>query len=387
MPSTPQVALIFNANKTYDRKIIRGIARYVQRVGPWSLYVEDEPLNKMPDLRHWQGDGIIADLDDDQVVQALRGLALPVVGVGGAEPGARRKLVQGYVHTDNARIAAVAADHLLERGLRHFAYCGIPRTTYNPWSMQRGEVFAQRLRAAGFTCATYTGRHRTTQRWDRLQAGLVGWIESLPKPVGIMACNDARARHVLEAARRLNLQVPDDVAVIGVDNDELMCELANPPLTSVIQGTEQIGREAARLLDRLMRGETPGPRWPVIEPTGIATRRSTDLVAVEDDVVARAALYVRRTLGNCTVDEVCRHAGVSRTTLDLRFRKACGRTAHDQIRLARLDHAKRLLSATDLPTRTIARRAGYSSVQYLSAIFRRELGLTPAAYRKRTRVL
>ncbi len=382
-----QVALILNTNKTFDRSVIRGIARYVHRHGDWSLYVEDDPLTKIPALQDWRGQGIIADLEDADVIRALRHVKIPVVGTGGADPTRPFPGVSGYVFTHNEAIARMAAEHLLDRGLRHYAYCGQPRSPRYPWSKQRGDAYARRVRQAGFNCFTFTGRRRSARQWEQALAEITTWLAELPKPVGILACNDARARHVLEATRRLNLRVPDDVAVLGVDNDELMCELADPPLSSVIQGTDRMGYEAAALLDKLMDGATPEPEtlWPVIEPVGVATRRSTDLIAIDDKPVAETMTLIRADPARQSVARLCRTVGLSRTTLDKRFHAACGRSVHEELRRVRLHLAQQLLTTTELPLRDIADRAGYSSVQYLSMVFRREAGTTPAQYRQQTR--
>jgi LacI family transcriptional regulator len=373
-------------HKTYDRKVLAGVARFVHEVGHWGLYVEDEPWAKVPNLRTWHGHGIIADLDDASVVSAVSGLHIPVVGIGGLANAEERPPGLGYVATDNEKIADVAAEHLLERGFRHFAYCGVPRTPYNPWVEHRRRRFKQRVEEAGYKCSVYIGRQPTARKWEQLQAGLSQWLASLPRPVGLMACNDARARHVLEACRRIGARVPDDIAVIGVDNDEIMCELADPPLSSVIQGAEEIGYRASELLEKMMRGRAPATPWLVVPPVGIATRQSTDILAIEDAVVVEAIRHIRQNIANrVQVSDVARHAGVSRSTLDNRFKAALGRTAHDEIERLRLNTARDLLQQTTIPLKQVAKRAGYNNVQYMTMVFRREIDDTPASVRKKAR--
>lgn len=372
-----------NVNKPYDRKIVAGVARYVQAEADWGLYCEEEPMAKMPNLRSWNGDGIIADFDDISVVKAVRGLNIPVVGVGGGYGGYSPDSDLHYVATDHVGVARMAADHLLERGFTRFAYCGVPRTGITRWSEERAEHFAGAIRKAGHECSVYIGRHASARRWDAVIEGLTDWLRTLDAPVGLFAANDARARHVLEAARRLGIGVPEEVAVLGVDNDPLMCELAVPPLSSVIQGTDQIGYEAAAMLDRLMQGKKVRSRRLVIPPVSIATRQSTDILAVDNEDVARAVRLIQDRAGQrISVTEVVRHSGLSRSTLDTRFKQSLGRTVHDEIQRVQIALTQQLLRTTDLPLSQVATRAGYNNVQYMTMVFKRELGQTPGQYRK-----
>lgn len=380
-----QVALIMNVNKPYDRKIIGGIARYVHSIGQWSLYVEEDPLSKIPDLNQWKGDGIIADLDDERVVKAVGGASVPIVGVGGAAQ--REGDDMPYVTTNNEAVARLAAEHLLERGFRSFAYCGVPRTAFNLWDEEREQVFARLVGEQGFECSVFRGRHTTPRHWESLQQELMKWLGDLPRPVGLMACNDNRAHHVLEACRRVGLRVPEEVAILGVDNDELMCELAIPPLSSVIQGTDQMGYEAAALLDRMMQGKSikANPRV-VIDPVGIATRQSTDILAVSDPVVVESLRFIREHVGEpLQVSDVASHMHLSRSTLDTRFRETLHRTVSSEIQRLRLSRAQDLLRSTRMPLKQIATVSGYSTVQYMTAVFRRRLGQTPGQHAKMVR--
>ncbi|MCA9245596.1 MAG: DNA-binding transcriptional regulator, partial [Planctomycetales bacterium] len=333
--------------------------------------------------RHWQGDGIIADLDDMHVARRVAQLQIPIVGIGGGAGGYDAASPIPYVRTDNEKIGVLAAEHLLARGFRHFAYCGIPDTPFSPWSKQRAAAFARCVQAAGFSCAQYRGRHRSARYWESLQTGLCEWLSALPRPLGLMACNDARARHVLEALRRLQLRVPEDVAVIGVDNDETMCELATPSLTSVVQGCEQIGFEAARMLAAMMQHQDTVPGDQTVSPQGIATRRSTDVLAIDDPAVVDAARFIReRACQRIQVADVARHVELSRSTLDKRFRRLLKISIHEMIEQTQANRARELLLRSDMPIREAARQAGYSSVQYMNLVFRRRFGTTPGAMRR-----
>ena len=201
-----------------------------------------------------------------------------------------------------------------------------------------------------------------------------------------MACNDVRARHVLEACRTLGLRVPDDVAVIGVDNDEMICDLTDPPLSSVEQGATPMGYQAAALLDRLMSGKAATPLRFVVKPEGVVARRSTDTLAIDDPEMAQAVRFIRNhARERIRIDDVVKAVGVSRSTVERRFKAVMGRTIHAEIERVRLEHAKQLIATTDLPLKRVATQVGFKYVQYLTKLFRERLGQTPAEYRKQAR--
>ena len=386
MASTHAIAVIMNVNKDFDRRIVAGIARYAQEVGNWSVYLEDEMLDKMPDLRAWDGDGIIADLDDPLVERAVAGVKIPVVGVGGFAWPSLLKANVPYVATDNWAIGRLGAEHLLGCGFESFAYFGTPRTRYHSWSAQRGLAFADRLKSAGFTCRSYVGRHRTARRWNALQERLVGWLKTLPRPVAIMACDDPRARHVVEACRQAKLGVPDDVAILGVDNDPMMCEMSVPTLSSIEQNAEAIGYTAATALRRMLGRNKEVKRWATVPPLRVVTRRSTDVIASKDCVVVGALRYIRERRSKVLqVTDVAEYVAVSRTTLDRHFQKAIGRSVHDELERVRLETAKHLLATTDLPIKSVAHQSGFRSVNYLGFVLRRDSGISPGRYRRQAK--
>ncbi len=208
------------------------------------------------------------------------------------------------------------------------------------------------------------------------------WLSGLPKPLAVMAANDSRARQVLEACRAQSLRVPEEVAVIGVDNDELLCRLSSPLLTSVEQGAERIGHEAAVLLERIMDGRKPRRRRIVIDPVRVVTRRSTDILAIEDPVAAKAMSYIweNATYG-IKVKQVAGAVNCSRATLETRFKLALGYSVHTAIGNVRLEQARRLVRETNLSLKQIAANTGFRSVQHMTTVFGRAFGHAPAAYR------
>jgi len=342
----PLVAVVIDSSLPYDREIATGVAQYAREVGDWRLYVEEEQDRRLPDFDAWPGQGIIASFDTEGVARRVVAAGLPVVAVGGG--GGAFEAASGipYVATDNERIAILAAEHLLERAIPHFGFYGVAPSPVTVWSDDRCEAFARRLDAAGKPVQTLVPRHDST-RWSLLEDELKAWLAALPKPVGIMACDDVRARHVLEACRSLGLRVPHDVAVIGVDDDEFVCELSDPPLSSVAQAARRVGHEAARLLDRLMRpsrftadAATAGPVPPrtVISPVGVVARRSTDTLAVTDPAIAAAIRTIReRAAKGLGIAELVAASQLSRWQLEDRFRRVVGRSIHDAILHVRLN--------------------------------------------------
>lgn len=388
------VAVVVDPSSPYDRAIAMGAAQYARERGDWRLYVEEEQARRLPDFKEWPGQGIIASFDDTDVAQAVMASGLPVVAVGGGGGGFDPTSPIPYVATDNERIACLAAEHLLERAIEHFGFYGLPRSSTTVWSDARCEAFIRRITAVGRSCRPLIACHEAN-RWALLQTELAAWLSALPKPVGILACDDVRARHVLEVCRGLSLRVPHDVAVIGVDDDEFICELSDPPLSSVAQAARRVGYEAARLLDGLLQqGRTRaraeesrvGPARLVVPPIGVVARRSTDTLAVADPVIAAVIGSIReRATRGLGIAELVKKSQLSRWQLEERFRRVVGRSIHDDILHVRLAEARRLVTTTDLPLKAIAPRAGLSSVTYMTTLFRRHFGLPPAAMRVASR--
>jgi LacI family transcriptional regulator len=384
-----QVALLVESSRIYGRGVLRGIGKYVQAHGRWKVYHTERKLSEVapPWLRTWKGDGIIARIENQRLARRLRQLKVPVVNLFEREDLADLPAVL----TDNDAIARLAAEHLIQRGLEHFAYCGFP-IVYS--SDERCSCFVRHVAAAGYKVNVYSsGRRRpnisiaaSEDYALRREDTLARWILSLPKPVGIMACNDLRAQQVLMVCDGGGLAVPDEVAVIGVDNDEVICGLAQPPLSSIEQNPEQVGYQAAALLDRLMQGEAP-PRGPiVVEPQGVVARQSTEFVAVADADAADALHYIREhACDGIDVDDVVAHVPLSRRTLERRFAALLGRSPKEAIIAAQLEHVKRLLAMTDYPLAKIAQLTGFQYVESMCSLFKKTTGRTPGRYRHEIR--
>lgn len=382
MSSRPKIAVILDIWNPYQRKIVRGISAYVDEATDWSLHVEEDPLDKMPDMPSWGGQGIVTTFTQRRYAEAVRDLHIPVVGVEGGYCWYEPESEIPYFSTDNGALAYMAAEHLLSNGYRRLAYCGIPKNRYSLWSEQRAEAMGVFARQAGVPYASYVGRQMTSRNWTRMQAGLCKWLSSLEKPVGLLAANDARARHVLEACRTIKARVPDDIAVLGVANDELMCELTDPPLSSVEQGAYSIGYQAALLLDRLMRGGRHTRIANLVGPERVVVRQSTNYLAIEDPDVATALRYIREHAHkHIRVPDVLEQVMVSRSTLEARFRKLLGRSIHEEIQTTIFHKAQDLIAAGGLTLKQIAFQAGFSHVQHMNKIFKERTGRTPGEFR------
>lgn len=365
------VALLIETSNAYARGILSGIMAYVRQHKPWSISLPELGRGDTPPrwLSRWKGDGIIARIETKEIARAVARTRLPVVDVSA---GRYIKTVP-WVETDDEAIARAAVDHLLERGFRRLAYCGEPR--FN-WSRGRSEHFRRLVAKAGAEGHVYEAAG-TTDRRD-----LAAWVRRLPKPVGVMACYDIKAQQLLDVCRELGIAVPEEVAVLGVDNDPLLCSLTTPPLSSVIPNTHRTGYEAAALLERLMGGDRVAPSAHLIPPIGVETRQSTDVLAIGDRDIAGAVRFIREhACDGATIADLLKAVPLSRRVLEARYRKATGRTPHEDLVRFRIDRVKQLLSETDHSLERIAALAGFDHPEYMSVAFKRETGQTPGAFR------
>jgi len=371
-----------------SQQVMRGIARYNRLYGPWEFY---HPLpyyreqlswsRQLDRMRKFNPDGVIAHLHNEkQARELLAYVAKDKPAIISLHSG---QVMDGVIPIigDEAGVARMAVQHFLDRGFYHFGYCGFSDIH---WSIARQNEFARHLKSHGHTVNIYqvpkTRRYRV---WES-ERPLVGqWIQSLPKPVAILACNDDRGREVLEACRSINAKVPEEVAVLGVGDHELICELFEPTLSSINTDRQKAGFESAKLLDDLMKGRPNNQTQIIIEALPGTTRRSTDIIAVPDEQLAEALRYIRANFKKMIqVADVANYVAVSRRGLERRFQKYLNRSIHDEIRRLQIEYVCLLLRETEMSISEISAKLGHIDLDCLSRMFRKETGQSPRAYRK-----
>ena len=377
-----RVALIVETSSAYGRQILRGIRRYVHTHQPWSIFLEQRALTSEPPswLEDWDGDGIISRKLTDAFAEAAARTKVPLIDL--TDRYGTFGLPQ--VWSDDRAIAQLGADHLLERGFRQFAFCGFSRES---WSERRRAEFVATVEGHGYECGVYESPWfgKDAHPWEEEQGRIMDWLARLPRPTGVMACNDVRGQHVLDACNRLGLAVPEEMAVIGVDNEEELCELCDPPLTSIIPNADLVGYKAAALLDRLMAGGLPEHTQDFVTPIGVVTRQSTDVLAIAEPDVAAAVRYIRENAcRGATVDDILMTVPVSRSALERKFRKYLERSPQAVIRQVQMKRVKELLVSTDLPLSKVSGLAGFKHQEHMCVAFKREFGDSPGAYRKKS---
>lgn len=361
--------------------MLKGVAHFERNHQLWVGFLDDEARTEKDPrwLRSKRWDGVISRHTTPALVKECRELGLPLVDLNDSElfPGVPK------IRPDNVGIGHLGAEHFIERGHVNFGFTGFAN---NVWSCERRDGFLEALRLAKRNCdvfdVEYPGDY--TPFWDTEQIdALIAWLRRLPKPVAIMACMDLRAHQVLSAAQAAGILVPEEVAVLGANNEPIRCELAYPALSSVIPNAFLSGYRAAETLATLMAKRAPESMDVRIEPLGVATRPSTDVLAIEDRSMASALSYIRENacLG-ITVDELAKRSHASRSQLEKKFRKFVGRSPQAEIRRVQVAKIKQLLTETDYPLKKIAEIAGFEHVEYMSVVFKRLTGDSPGGFRR-----
>lgn len=380
--AVPQVALLVDTSRSYGRDIVRGVRRYAAEHGPWSLYYEPRDLTSgFPNwLRDWPGDGILSRTGGADLLKQLVATKLPVVELRAT----KLNHPFPFVGMDNSLIGHVVAEHFRSRGFTQFACC---LDESERFFVQRCERFVETVKSWSMTCDVFTIKTRTRrQRWDQHQQELSNWLMKLPKPVGVFAIHDQLGFWVLDAARRAGIPVPEEVAVVGGENDNMLCETASPPLSSVRLRGAAVGYAAARLLDDRMHGRKTKQNI-LIPPADIVVRQSSDIVAVKDAQVAQALRFIRQhATDDIGVPEVAKAVALSRTTLERRMKATIGRSPGEEINRVRFAAVEKLLSHTDMTLEAIAARAGFAHPQYMAEAFRKRTGQTPGQFRERRKI-
>lgn len=374
-----RIAVLVDTSSAWGRRLIQGVLTYAKVHGPWDVWIEPRGQKESPRLpRGWNGDGIIARVSTKTIADKLSKFKVPIVNVSGIR-------IQGVrfprVCTDNVKFAEVAVSHFVNRGLRSIAFIGLPGREY---SLDRQRSVAQACEQ--FNCH-FEVYHRAKNlkiesHWERERASIGLWLNRLPKPVGVITWGVRLGTDVIEEANHNNLKVPDEVAVLGED-DELLCEAVQPSLSGVVIPSEQIGIQSAIMLEQLMRGKRLKKNELALEPTGIVSRISTDVLAIDDPEIAEAVRFIRnRAHEPLRVNDVANALAISRRSLERRFQELLQRTVGEEIARVHLERAKLLLATTKMTVPLVAEASGYGSSEYLATVVKRHTGLTPRQYRK-----
>ncbi len=381
----PHVMFVFEMRYEESISMLKGILHFERTHRIWEPFHDDEGRAEFDPqwLRSRAWKGIISRHTTPEFARTCRELGIPLVDLNDSPP------IPGVpkIRPDNRGLGKLAAGHFLERGFRSFAFCGYANCG---WAAERRDGFLEALRLAGHDCQVYDISYSEDPlpSWDtRNLASLGVWLGGLPRPTALLACNDYRAQQVIYAAHHVGLQVPEDVAVLGINNDTVRCELTTPPLSSVATNGFQAGYHAADCLARLMSGRPVESMDQRIEGLGVVTRHSTDITAIDDKTVATALAYIREhACRGVSVDEVLKHSFTSRSLLEKKFRRFIGRSPQAEIRRVQVARIRQLLVETDLPLKEIADLTGFEHVEYLCVVFKRIAGEPPGSYRKRMQI-
>jgi len=378
-----RVLLLIESSRGHGRGMLEGVSQFLQETDDWNVSYEDHAvLDRLPKkLSQWQGDGMIVRSHNTATCDFLlhHGIAyLELLGDGGEH--------QPAVRVDEGRVGQLAAEHLHERGIRNFAYFSADRLW---WSRVREKAFRTALQASYHTnCASWLLPTKQLARFplstipQQVSETISDWLKNLPKPVGIFTSIDLHAMLLLGICHSSGVLVPEEVALLGAGNDRLVCSLLAPKLSSVALNSRLIGYRAAERLDEMMHDSSRSYEPIIVPPTHVAIRQSTDMIAVEDPLVAKALSYIRDAYAQPVgVNDIAKRLEVSRRTLERRFRQWMPRSPEAELIKVRLERAKELLRDTNLPIAKIGERVGFRSPEYFSNTFRRKQGLTPNQYR------
>lgn len=378
-----RIALLIETSTSFGRGLLRGISRYAKTRRNWDLFFEPGgPEETFPLLKRWKPHGMLVRVHQRRMANRVLKAGIPAVDLGYVIPD----LFPWSLSNHQEEVGRAAAEHLLGRGFQHFAFCG-----WGPQDPSARDWETRRLDSFQATVGTpkvvvYSWPARANERlWRREQSRLARWLKGLPKPIGLFASNDIRASHVLSAARLAGLRVPEDIGLIGVDNDEVLCEVTSPTLSSVALDLEGMGMRGAKLLDGLLDGKDFQGEVIRVPPIGVVARQSTDVVATDDDHVVRAVRHMRDHLAEgIDIRDVVAALPISRKALELRFKAALHRTPLDELNRLRIERARELIGQTTMPIKQIAGECGFRYLENFHATFRRLTGKTPGEYRKQS---
>ncbi|UFH52994.1 DNA-binding transcriptional regulator [Spirosoma sp. KNUC1025] len=380
-----KIILLIDFAEEYSRSLLKGITKYAREYGPWVFC--QMPLFHRETLgvdgilnwaRDWEADGIIGQLYNDSSVEKIVQAGIPVIAQDFKERFTEIPNITGA----HRATGAMAADYFLKKGFRQFAFYGFKHIV---WSRERAEGFDERVSRSGYTVQYFEHEeYSSSDLWYYKPSSLSKWLSSLPKPVAILTCDDRMGQHITEACRHTGIRIPEAVAVLGVDNDEMLCELSDPPLSSIVQDVEKGGYDAARLLDQLIRKEITNFYDIVVEPMQVITRQSTDIYATHDEYIASSLKFIHQNIDkNLQVDEVVRQVPLSRRSLEMRFQQVVGYPIYKYIQNLRMEKFCQKLLETDLTVFEIGLDLGLNDTKNIARQFKQVKGCTPLEYRHR----
>lgn len=379
-----RVAVLMSTRSSFCRRISQGIGTYARPFKPWLVRIASNEPERLSEIESWRPTGMIIHCGSKDLYPAVRQLGCPVVNVS-------RGLKDSEFLTvgiDDCEVGQLAAKHLIDRGFKNLAFCGDMTRAY---AIDRGDGFREQCKVSGVTCHEFEwpmafscdNPIRDGQS-DKAQESLRAWLTHLPKPVGVFAYQDYLGFTLSEICRQIGLTVPEQIGLVGADDDEMVCQFAYPQLSSVHSPMEQVGFEAAQALDAMMRGDTVKEKSILFSPTTVITRRSTDITTAADPTVSRALVFIRDNADKpIQVEDVLDEVAISRRSLEHKFKALLNRTPLAEIHRVRIEQAKRLLTETELTIARIAERSGFSSTSQMNMVFRRNTGRSPREFRRR----
>ncbi len=375
-----EVAVLVETEDSWGCSVIRGIADYSQNQGHWNLLIDPrdhQHRSALPDL--WNGDGVIARISSRMQLEQIRGRSLPTINV---DTNFKGQSGICDVVTDDHQRAQLALGHLRDRGFEQFGYFAPPSREY---SAALEDAFVTAVERLGYPCRIYKPGYRAGRKigWGEQQKRVNRWLVSLPRPVAVLAVNAHRGRQLAEICNLSDIRVPDEVAILAGDTDELLCDVSTPPLSSVAVAGRRIGYEAAAVLDQTISGR-PLPTEPImIPPQSVISRQSTDILSIDDDTVVRALRFIQtHAFQDIVVKDILREVPISRRSLEIQFRHYLGRSPAEEIRRVRLEKGRDLLAQTVMSISEIASACGFANATRFGVAFRKRFEQTPLAYRK-----
>lgn len=381
-----KVAVLIENSRAWGRGLTRGIARYSRLHGPWQFlkqpaFFASSHKSFLEDIKEFNPDAII--MREVRDAQRIIDLGKPVVISGHLT---KRYDAAINIVEDAAATGQMAAEHLLSKGLINFAFCGYDDMF---WSQERGEGFCHKIKESGKSVLVYQqSKKRHDRIWEHEKPLLAQWLHALPKPVGLMCCIDERSDQVAEICKIEGIHVPEEVAIVGVDNDDMICDLSTPPLSSVAFNADSVGYLAAKLLDQVIKtGEMPDNTEISVSPAYVVQRQSSEINAIDDPVVAEAMAYITENASEpICVEDVLQEVIVPRRTLERKFHALLGNSIYKEIQNERLKRVERMLLETNMTIGEIAHALNFSDPNELSRFFSRLRKVSPASFRKKLKM-